>query len=77
MRRRGGDLSVAPANYYSDSRRHALAWAAYRRAHQDWGNRNLDGAVILESELGSTTLSNIVLPNDGDTQSVRVPLHCH
>ncbi len=70
MRRRGGDLSVAPANYYSASRRYALAWAAYRLGHQGWGNRNLNGAILLESELGPTTLSKIVLPNNHNTQRV-------
>ena len=68
MRRRGGDFSVALANYYPASRRYALAWAVYRLGHQDWGNRNLNGAILLESGLGPTTLSKIVLPNNRNIQ---------
>ena len=73
LRRRGGDLSVAPANYYSNSRRYALAWAAYRLDHRSWANRNLDGVIILESELGCTDLSKLVLPNNPDVQRVPLP----
>ena len=73
MRRRGGDLSVSPANYYTSSRRYALTWAAYRLDHQSWGNRNLNGAIILESQLEPITLSKIELPNNRDTQSVLAP----
>ena len=73
LRRRGGDLSVSPANYYTSSRRYALTWAAYRLDHQSWGNRNLNGAIILESQLEPITLSKIELPNNRDTQSVLAP----
>ena len=73
MRCHGGDLSVAPANYYSASRRYALAWAAYRLEHQGWGNRKLNGVILLESELGPTTLSKIMLLNNRNTQRVLTP----
>ena len=69
-RRCSGDLSVAPAIYYSNNRRYALAWGGYKIPPTGWQKNTLQGAVVFEAVLKPTTLKRVDLQNTTETQSV-------
>jgi hypothetical protein len=70
LRSRGGDLSVAPAIYYTDNPRYALAWGGYRINPIRWEQKSLDGAIIFEADLQPTQLTQVRLPNTSAVQDV-------
>lgn len=70
IRRRGGDLSVAAAIYYTDDQRYALAWGAYRIRPPSWQNGSLAGAIIFEAKLIPTQLSRLDLVDSDEVQYV-------
>lgn len=70
IRRRGGDLSVAAAIYYTDDQRYALAWGAYRIRPFSWVNESLTGAIIFEAKLIPTQLSRLDLVDSDEVQDV-------
>jgi hypothetical protein len=71
--RHGGDLSVAPSIYYSNKKRYALAWAAYKIPPTRWQSNVLNGSIIFEAQLDPTTLDQIDLPDSEETQMVTSP----
>ena len=63
LRSKGDDLSVAPAIYYTNSARNALAWGGYRINPIGWEQESLDGAIIFEADLQPASLNEVRLPN--------------
>ena len=63
MRHSSGDLSAAPAIYYSNSRRYAIAWGAYRMPPVSWEKETINGALIFEAKL-------LPLPNNISTANL-------
>jgi len=63
MRHASGDLSAAPAMYYSNSRRYAIAWGAYRIPPVSWEKEAINGALIFEAKL-------LPLPNNISTANL-------
>jgi len=51
LSRRGGDLSVAPAVYYTDTREYAVAWGAYRLPPSGWFKSTFENAIVFEAVL--------------------------
>ena len=67
-----GDLSATPAIYYTNSRRYAIAWGAYRIPPASWQKETINGAIVFEAELLPllNNISTANLPNTSEVQQV-------
>ena len=65
-----GDLSAAPAIYYTTSKSYALAWGTYKIPPIGWQKDNIDGVIIFEAKLTSTNLSKVQLEDSDQMQNV-------
>ena len=71
LRNRGGDLSITPAIYYSNSRKCGLAWGCYRIPPFGWHETGFQGAIVFQAELkDNDKQSRIDLGDNDETQTV-------